>query len=189
VTSKNGTLAATSLPNAVNGNTYNADNGMTGFGASTLSYDANGNLTNDGTNMYAWDARNHLTGISGEVTASFIYDGLGRRMSKNLNGTATQFLYDWLNPVQEIQGGAPSANLMRSVRRLGWWAQDRASRRVIRISRSEPRQSLAPPTATRINSQAVKTTPRGCISIGLGTTPRHTRDLSRQILLASRVAT
>lgn len=49
VTSKSGTLAAINLPNAVNGNTFNADNGMTGFNGSTLIYDANGNLTSDGT--------------------------------------------------------------------------------------------------------------------------------------------
>ena len=67
VTSKNGTLAAISLPNSVSGNTFNADNGMTGFNGTTLTYDANGNLTNDGTNTYTWDARNHLTGISGAV--------------------------------------------------------------------------------------------------------------------------
>ncbi len=60
MTSKGGTLAAISLPTAVSGDTFNADNGMTGFGGATLSYDANGNLINDGTNTYAWDARNHL---------------------------------------------------------------------------------------------------------------------------------
>jgi RHS repeat-associated protein len=112
VTSKGGTLAATNLPNSVTGNTFNADNGMTAFGGATLSYDANGNLTSDGTNTYTWDARNHLTAISGVTTASFTYDAFGRRASKTIAGTNTQFLYDILNPVQEIQAGAPSANLL-----------------------------------------------------------------------------
>src|SRR5208337_383854 len=112
VTSKNGTLAATGLPNSVSGNTFNADNGMTGFGGATLSYDANGNLTSDGTNNYTWDAKNHLTAISGAASASFSYDALGRRASKSIGATTTNFLYDWWNPVQEIQGGAPSANLL-----------------------------------------------------------------------------
>ncbi|MGC1343054.1 MAG: hypothetical protein WA854_12050 [Candidatus Binataceae bacterium] len=71
VTSKNGTLAAINLPTAVSGNSFNADNGMTGFNGATLSYDANGNLTGDGTNTYTWDARNHLSAISGAATASF----------------------------------------------------------------------------------------------------------------------
>ena len=112
VTSKNGTLAAIALPTAVSGNTFNADNGMTGFGGTTLSYDANGNLANDGTNTYTWDARNHLTAISGAATASFTYDAFGRRASKSIGTTTTQFLYDRLNPVQELQAGAPSANLL-----------------------------------------------------------------------------
>ncbi len=112
VTSKNGTLAAIALPAAVSGNTFNADNGMSAFNGTTLIYDNNGNLTNDGTNTYSWDARNHLTAISGAVAASFTYDAFGRRVSKTIAGTSTQFLYDILNPVQEIQAGAPSANLL-----------------------------------------------------------------------------
>src|SRR5208283_1097386 len=112
VTSKNGTLAAIGLPTTVSGNTFNADNGMTAFGGATLTYDANGNLTNDGTNTYTWDARNHLTAISGAAAASFTYDAFSRRESKTIAGASTQFLYDILNSVQEIQAGAPSANLL-----------------------------------------------------------------------------
>jgi RHS repeat-associated protein len=37
---------------------------------------------------------------------------LGRRDLKTINGLSAQFLYDGLNPVQEIQNGAPSANLI-----------------------------------------------------------------------------
>jgi RHS repeat-associated protein len=112
VTSKGGTLAATALPTSVSGNTFNADNGMVAFGGASLSYDNNGNLTSDGTNTYTWDARNHLTTTSGATTASFTYDAFGRRASKSIAGATTQFLYDRLNPIQELQGGAPSANLM-----------------------------------------------------------------------------
>ncbi|MFZ0660288.1 MAG: hypothetical protein WAM05_16335, partial [Candidatus Binataceae bacterium] len=112
VTSKNGTLAAINLPTAASGNSFNADNGMTAFNGTTLSYDANGNLTGDGTNTYTWDARNHLTAISGPVDASFTYDAFGRRASKTIAGTGTQFLYDILNPVQELQAGTPSGNLL-----------------------------------------------------------------------------
>jgi len=63
-------------------------------------------------NTYTWDARNHLTAISGAATASFTYDAFGRRASKTIAGISTQFLYDILNSVQEIQAGAPSANLL-----------------------------------------------------------------------------
>jgi YD repeat-containing protein len=112
VISKGGTLAEFSLPNSVNGNAFNADNGMTAFGGALLSYDANGNLSSDGMNTYTWDARNHLTAISGADAASFTYDAFGRRTSKSIGGTATQFVYDGFNPVQELQAGVPSANLL-----------------------------------------------------------------------------
>jgi RHS repeat-associated protein len=112
VTKKTGTMAATNLPNPVTGNSFNVDNEMTAFGGQAMTYDANGNLTNDGTNSYSWDARNHLTGISGGSSATFAYDPFGRRASKTINSTNTQFLYDDQNPVQELQGGSPSANLL-----------------------------------------------------------------------------
>jgi RHS repeat-associated protein len=137
VTSKNGTLAAISLPTAVSGNTFNADNGMTAFGGATLSYDANGNLTNDGTNTYTWDARNHLAAISGAVTASFTYDAFGRRASKSIAGTSTQFLYDILNPVQEIQGGAPSANLLTGLKIDEYFARTDSSNNVSTFLRDQ----------------------------------------------------
>jgi RHS repeat-associated protein len=110
-----GTLAAVNLPTAVSGNTFNADNGMTGFNGTTLSYDANGNLTSDGTNTYTWNARNQLSAISGGASASFVYGAFGRRVSKTINGVTTQFLYDGLNPVQELNGANPpsvTANLL-----------------------------------------------------------------------------
>jgi len=72
-----------------------------------LSYDANGNLTFDGTNTYTWNARNQLTQVSqnGVAQLSYAYDAMGRRTSKTNQGTATQFLYDGDNAVQEAQGG------------------------------------------------------------------------------------
>jgi len=115
VTAKSGSFAQTNLPQAVTGNSFNAANEMTGFNGAALSYDLNGNLTADGTNSYSWDARNHLASISGGTTASFVYDAFGRRMSKNVNGSITQFLYDGLNPVQELDGANPAnvtANLL-----------------------------------------------------------------------------
>jgi YD repeat-containing protein len=102
-----GSLAAVTLPANVTGGAstvYNADNAQTTFNGTALNYDANGNLTSDGTNTYTWDARNHLTAISGGSTASFVYDGFGRRVKKVIGGTTTQFLYDGLNPVQELNG-------------------------------------------------------------------------------------
>jgi RHS repeat-associated protein len=100
-----GSLAAVSLPANIAGGTsttYNADNEQTKFNNASLTYDSDGQLTRDATNTYTFDARNHLTAISGGATASFVYDALGRRMKKVVAGTTTQFLYDRVNPVQEL---------------------------------------------------------------------------------------
>jgi RHS repeat-associated protein len=61
-------------------------------------------LAGDGTNTYTWDARNQLASLAGPTPASFVYDPLGRRQRKTVNGTSTDFVYDGLNPVRETSG-------------------------------------------------------------------------------------
>ncbi len=96
---------------------FSPANAMTSFNGATLAYDANGNLTSDGTNSYGWDARNHLIAIGGANLATFVYDALGRRAQKAINGGATQFLYDRWNPVQELDAtNTPTANLLTGLR-------------------------------------------------------------------------
>ncbi|MFO0729836.1 MAG: RHS repeat-associated core domain-containing protein [Nitrospiraceae bacterium] len=107
--------AASLIPTAVSSNSYDAANEQTQFNGVTQTFDANGNLTNDGTNTYTWDARNRLTGISGGVTASFVYDGLGRRKSKTIGGTTTGFWYDGNDILTELSGGTPSATYIRGL--------------------------------------------------------------------------
>ena len=114
LTRANGT--ASLLPNAVASAAYDAANEQTQFGGATLTYDANGNLTGDGTNTYTWDARNRLIGISGGTMASFVYDSVGRRTNKTINGSTTQFLYDGNDIAQEIQSGASVATYLRSLK-------------------------------------------------------------------------
>jgi RHS repeat-associated protein len=46
------------------------------------------------------------------VSASFVYDGLGRREKKTINGNLTEFLFDRLNPVQETSGAAVLSNIL-----------------------------------------------------------------------------
>ncbi|HUK57108.1 MAG TPA: RHS repeat-associated core domain-containing protein, partial [Nitrospiria bacterium] len=69
----------------------------------------NGNLTNDGSNIYTWDARDRLASMAG---ASFEYDAVGRRITKTISGVPTSYLYDGQNPVQELSGTTPTANLI-----------------------------------------------------------------------------
>jgi len=105
-----GSYAQTSLPLAISGTAYNANNQLTTWGTASLFYDLNGNMTSDGTHSYTWDARNRLNQIDSGTTASFTYDPLGRRVSKNTLGTTTSFLYDGANAVQEVIGGTNTAN-------------------------------------------------------------------------------
>jgi RHS repeat-associated protein len=111
-TSIGGTFARTGLPQAIASATYNANNQLTQWGSSTLTYDLNGNLTNDGTNTYIWNARNQLASINGGVTASFQYDAFRRRETKLVSGLSTSFVYDRVNPVQELVNGMPSGNIL-----------------------------------------------------------------------------
>lgn len=107
ITSKSGTFATDVLPTATTQPaTFDLNDRKTSFNGQALTYDANGNLISDGTNTYTWNARNQLTQISqgGSAQLSFSYDALGRRINKTVQGTATQFLYDGNNAVQETQG-------------------------------------------------------------------------------------
>ena len=58
-----------------------------------------------------------MTGISGPaVSASFVYDGLGRREKKTINSNLTEFLFDGRNPVQETSGSTVLANILPGLR-------------------------------------------------------------------------
>ena len=107
-----GTYARTGLPAALASATYDDANQVATFGGTSFTYDDNGNLTSDGVRSYTWNARNQLASLTGPVNGVFAYDGFGRRRSKTIGGTTTQFLYDGLNPVQELASGTPTANLL-----------------------------------------------------------------------------
>ena len=119
LTRNNGT--ASLLPAVVASATYDPANEQTSFAGQVLEYDANGNLwkEKDGTGtvlrQYNWDARNRLIGISGNATAEFKYDPLGRRVQKTINTTSSQVIYDKNNIAAEIGGGAVGASYLRSL--------------------------------------------------------------------------
>jgi RHS repeat-associated protein len=96
-----GTWARTALPPALDPASYDAANRPLTFGGQVLAHDFNGNLLSDGTSGYTWDVRNRLTGITGPVPATFQYDATGRRTRKTINGVATDFVHDGINPVTE----------------------------------------------------------------------------------------
>jgi RHS repeat-associated protein len=110
-TSMGGSLAQTALPLPVNEAEYNAGNQLTEWGTASLYYDSNGNMTSDGMNSYAWNSRNQLASMNFSAD-SFQYDAYGRRTSKTISSTTTNFLYDGVNIVQELSGTTPTANLL-----------------------------------------------------------------------------
>ena len=99
----------TSHPASMSGASYDEANQLTSWGGDPQAYDANGNLTSTGPDTYTWNARNQLTAITGgNVTATFAYDGFGRRTRRTVNGTTTTFTYDGLNRVKTTQGSTTS---------------------------------------------------------------------------------
>lgn len=78
----------------------------------TYTYDNNGNLatktnkTTSAVTTYTWDAQDQLIQITfpDTTTAIYKYDGLGRRMEKNVNGTITRYVYDGEDMALEYDG-------------------------------------------------------------------------------------
>jgi YD repeat-containing protein len=104
-----GSWARTGLPQPVTSASYDDANQLTSWNGTAISYDANGSLTGDGVNTYTWDARGQLASVTGpSTTASFSYDGLGRRTQTIFDGAPRQYLYDGANVAQELTGGTPS---------------------------------------------------------------------------------
>jgi RHS repeat-associated protein len=112
VISVGGTMANVTLPSAISGMSYNANNEMVTWGGASLTYDADGNLTYDGSSTYTWDARGQLASVSGPASLSFSYDAFGRRLSKTSGATTTSFVVDGFTVAQELVSGTPSANIV-----------------------------------------------------------------------------
>jgi len=108
-TAMGGSLARTTLPEAVASATYDANNRLTEWGGITLDYDDNGNLIREGTTTYTWNARNQLEATS-QGAASFAYDAAGRRASRTVSGVSLQTLYDGWNAIQLREAGTPVEN-------------------------------------------------------------------------------
>jgi len=73
-----------------------------GGSAETQNYDNNGNLTGDGTSTYSYDPENHLmTASNTGMSATYAYDPLGRRETKTVGSTVTEFLNDGQDEIAE----------------------------------------------------------------------------------------
>ena len=106
--------------NRVNSNqnglsTFNKTNQLTEDAFFTYTYDLNGNLS-EKTNkddillstLFKYDAENRLIRIIREDTSevNYRYDGLGRRVEKDVAGVVTRYAYDNEDILQELNGAA-----------------------------------------------------------------------------------
>jgi RHS repeat-associated protein len=80
--------------------TYDDNNRLTGYNGTAYTHDENGNTVTKtdptGTTTYTYDSENKLVRIDfpGGGFVEYVYDGLGRRIEKNANGTITRYVYD-----------------------------------------------------------------------------------------------
>ena len=88
-------------------------NRLTEDDAFTYTYDNNGNLktktdkaTPTDVTTYHWDAQDQLVQIDrpDATTITYKYDGLGRRIEKNVAGTVTRYVYDGEDMLLEYDG-------------------------------------------------------------------------------------
>lgn len=95
---------------------HNAQNQVTGVGASTLTYDANGNMTTDETGRkFVYNGWNRLMEVkdsSNNPLVDYTYDALGRRISGD-NGTEVHLYYSaqWQMLEERINGIAVAQNV------------------------------------------------------------------------------
>ncbi|AGA25728.1 RHS repeat-associated core domain-containing protein [Singulisphaera acidiphila] len=95
---------------------HNAQNQVTGVGASTLTYDANGNMTTDETGRrFVYDGWNRLMEVknsNNNLLVDYTYDSLGRRISGD-NGTVVHLYYSaqWQMLEERISGVAVAQNV------------------------------------------------------------------------------
>ena len=112
--------ATYNLPSTISTSAYNSANQQLTFGSYSILYDADGNVTNivsgTATNQLVWSARNQLTNMLGAVTATFAYDGLGRRVARTVSAVQEKYLYDGLDIIQQLNSsGSIAANYFRGL--------------------------------------------------------------------------
>ncbi len=75
--------------------TYDNANRMILVDGVTYTWDDTGNLLNDGVSTYTYDVDNRLTSITaGTETSSYIYNGLGDRLTQTVAGVTTHYTLD-----------------------------------------------------------------------------------------------
>lgn len=90
-----GNRSSSTINSVLTNYTYATGNRLTKINTTTQNYDADGSLTGDGTYTYSYDDSERLSGVTkAGLTASYLYNGLGQRAEKTVNGTTAVFIYD-----------------------------------------------------------------------------------------------
>src|ERR1700688_4749129 len=94
-------LSSSGVPNY----NYNSSNELTSNSSGSYAYDANGNtLADPSGKTYTWDFENRLVQavVPGTGTVTFKYDPFGRRIQKSGPGGTTNYLYEEVNLLEEV---------------------------------------------------------------------------------------
>jgi RHS repeat-associated protein len=101
---------------------YNSLNQIASRPGASYAYDNNGNLVAKtdatGTTNYSWDFDNRLVGVTlpGGSAITFKYDPQGRRIYKQSLGSASFYVYDGVNIIEEVNSsGNPVARFTYSL--------------------------------------------------------------------------
>lgn len=87
-----GNLTAITTPSGTTTRSYDAAERISNSG---FVYDANGALLTDGTRSFTYDVLGRLTGVTGpSLSANYILDGEGNRLSETVNNVNTEFDLD-----------------------------------------------------------------------------------------------
>ena len=92
---------------------FNNANRIQNAGSTTFTFDNNGNTITKTGYIYGYDALNNLTSVSGNLNASYVYDGVGSRREAEHNGTNTKYVLDILglsNVLMETDAGGTAQN-------------------------------------------------------------------------------
>jgi RHS repeat-associated protein len=82
--------------------------------SSPYTYDANGNMTNDAVNTTTYDAENRVVSAAGASgTATYSYDGMGRRVQKTFGGATTTYVLAANDVLSEYSGSTLSNEYIR----------------------------------------------------------------------------
>lgn len=81
-----------------------------------MKYDPNGNLKSDSRYQYDYDSLDRLIKVyNDDVVISYTYDAFNRRVSKNINGEMTRYIWDDKNEI----GSTDSSGNIQELRILG----------------------------------------------------------------------